>query len=189
MSTFLDKCYHVACAIPCAQTVIGVGFAIKDIVGIIKDIAMNTLFKDYADSLTTTLLDLNRIDGLLNKMTEQNNEFFKLGLKSDFRLTSIESMNKIQNSLKNLNLFMPVNEINEQNPLIKTKAFTDAHIEAAILANGRLKNYLKEISFFTETVPATERLYNLATAVISAIPVVGTVYNVGALGYFCFIKS
>ncbi len=198
MTTFIDKCYHVACAIPRAQTVIGISFAIKDLVGIIKDIAMNTLFKGYADDVTTTLDDLNIKDKLLTLMSEQNSEFFRTGLKSralfNYR-ASIEGMNDIQNDLKDMGLFMSVSEIThllyheEKDLLIKTKAFTDARIVAAIQENNRQLHDLKKKSFFTETVPANERLYNLATAIISAIPVVGTVYNVSALGYFCFIKS
>lgn len=198
MTTFIDKCYHVACAIPRVQTAIGLSFAIKDLVGIIKDIAMSTLFKGYADDVTTNLDDLNTNDNLLTLMSEQNNYLYLLGSKSSVHskyIASIEGMNDILNDLKVMGLFMPISEIthmlhdNEQDPLIKIKAYTDARIEAAIQENNRQLNDLKKKSFFTETVPANERLYNLATAVISAIPVVGTVYNVGALGYFYFIKS
>lgn len=196
MSDFIDKCYHVACTIPRAQTVIGVSFAIKDLVGIIKDIAMNTLFKDYADSVNENIQSKDLIDQRLRQMFKQNNEFFNLGYQGDDndKKTAKKGMQGIENALSEMHLYLPVSDFthlllkNERNPLIKTNRLIDEHITEAIFENNKQLNQSKKISFFIETVPAKERLYNLATAVISAIPVVGTIYNVSALGYFCFIK-
>ena len=190
----LDKCYHVVCAIPVVQTFVGGAFAVKDTIGIIKDIAMKCLFPDFEANTKVKISNLKKLSIELQDMQVQRNSLFYSALKGDDKAKklAVEGMEIMQNTLKKIGMFFPSYFIKNQNPTdyLEVDRNTHLYIHQAVLHCRDQVSSLNGTLYFVEAVPARTRLYNLATAVISMIPTyrIGTVYNLGILAYHTFIK-
>lgn len=190
----LDKCYHVVCAIPVVQTVVGGAFAAKDILGIIKDIAMACLFPNYETNLKKNIRDLQQTTKALEKMQNQREILVNAAIFGDdeAKKDALKVMKQMQNDLKDMGMFFPSEFINKPNSTNYTEVGLNTHmyIYQAIIHCEKQISSLNSTLSYAEAVPAWTRITNLATNIISMIPTyrIGTVYNLGALAYHTFIK-
>lgn len=194
MGNFVDKCYHIACALPVVQTVVGGAAALKHIIGIIKDVAMVSIFKGYAEDIQKERESIKVRHGKLQIFQKEREYLFSISV-SDTKCKdkAIKTMLEMQKSLSEMKLLfvLPDSVISiyaNANELLKVNGLTATYLNSAIT---ECKNQYENLSFasnMTTTVPPRERICSLASAVLSAIPVVGTVYNVGILGYYSFSK-
>jgi|GEM_PF-2689836 len=197
MESIKDKCYHLICAIPVVQTVVGGAFAVKDIIGIIKDIAMTYIFTDYDKKTNITLKDIECKIKNISDMYKSYKILYVHGLTGtkENKDLAIEGMQSIQRRLEINGLLFPLSDhaksIYSNNcPFTQESSYTKAYIDRADLRCKSEENMLKFDLNLTRAVPAKIRLYNLATNIISMIPTyrIGTLFNLATLGYHFIVK-
>lgn len=193
--------YTVACSIPVLQQVVGSLAVLKNLIGAVKDVAsavfscesFTTINKRATDQQNAIQQDINVFKNIqaLNKNTQQliqtaDIQSLRFGTAVDVE-PSKQVLLKQQNdwnlkplSRGELQIIYSCNDVNtpigQYNILQQIVHYQiENEIERLNGSYGSLE--------LGKCVPVCERLHNIAIGVISAIPVVGTIYNVVSLQY------
>lgn len=195
------RSYTVACAIPVVQQVVGASALLKNLIGLVKDVAWAifscesfTAIRDRVELKQNSIR--NDIQVLRGLQTINNNalqvlqaadiQHLRSGIPVDFG-PSIQVLLDQQNqwNLKPLSsdlMRMIHSTYDASTPIGQYKILSCTvymQIETKI---AQLDSKCVNLDLWN-CIPAVERLHNIAIAITSMTPVVGTIYNVVSLQY------
>lgn len=201
MAAFLNteyKGYAVAGTIPVVQQVVGLTALLKNLIGVVKDVAQAVFscssFTEVNERLDVQLLaKSNNIDALkLLEKTHQNVQKVLSNLLIRFEDNQLNGcIQTLKNQQTELNLEPLAPKIQDIiDRFHPAHSLKGRYENLCYTVEQQIKNKISDLKWECDKLeiqkcqPGLERLHNIAIAILTFIPVVGTIYNGISLQYF-----